>query len=97
HTRFKCDWSSDVCSSDLTQAVDIQTLNPGLRHERAQGAADPPLRAFDRIAHVRNRDRNGHDDPIVGCALSLLHCHPPGLALQTTVSFTSILPRVAFE
>src|SRR5207237_7798990 len=21
HTRFKCDWSSDVCSSDLTVAV----------------------------------------------------------------------------
>src|SRR5260370_14283773 len=21
HTRFKCDWSSDVCSSDLPQAV----------------------------------------------------------------------------
>src|SRR2546430_9249536 len=22
HTRFDCDWSSDVCSSDLYQAVD---------------------------------------------------------------------------
>src|SRR5207237_4781926 len=21
HTRFKCDWSSDVCSSDLTEMV----------------------------------------------------------------------------
>src|SRR5205085_6416958 len=23
HTRFDCDWSSDVCSSDLPQASDI--------------------------------------------------------------------------
>src|SRR4030066_1930248 len=22
HTRFKCDWSSDVCSSDLVRSVD---------------------------------------------------------------------------
>src|SRR5882762_8999148 len=26
HTRFKCDWSSDVCSSDLTSNID--------RHDR---------------------------------------------------------------
>src|SRR5260370_23934834 len=26
HTRFKCDWSSDVCSSDLVSLVD--TLEP---------------------------------------------------------------------
>src|SRR5260370_37572275 len=23
HTRFKCDWSSDVCSSDLVQVVKV--------------------------------------------------------------------------
>src|SRR5882762_4423909 len=27
HTRFKCDWSSDVCSSDLGFAVSLQPLN----------------------------------------------------------------------
>src|SRR2546430_928808 len=25
HTRFDCDWSSDVCSSDLRQSLDTQT------------------------------------------------------------------------
>src|SRR5207237_6236851 len=27
HTRFKCDWSSDVCSSDLADRID--QLGPG--------------------------------------------------------------------
>src|SRR5260370_39327457 len=26
HTRFKCDWSSDVCSSDLLPVLDPQEL-----------------------------------------------------------------------
>src|SRR4029434_11321607 len=25
HTRFKCDWSSDVCSSDLIQYLKVHT------------------------------------------------------------------------
>src|SRR5207237_6100099 len=25
HTRFKCDWSSDVCSSDLSSAISSST------------------------------------------------------------------------
>src|SRR5260370_7186903 len=32
HTRFKCDWSSDVCSSDLRH------LQPGLEGVRPDGA-----------------------------------------------------------
>src|SRR2546430_6660989 len=36
HTRFDCDWSSDVCSSDLTMASEltIQTRLPLLQSER---------------------------------------------------------------
>src|SRR5207237_1676971 len=26
HTRFKCDWSSDVCSSDLGQSAGLKRL-----------------------------------------------------------------------
>src|SRR2546427_3926755 len=38
HTRFDCDWSSDVCSSDL-EADDIDgRLQPGQRMEHAQHA-----------------------------------------------------------
>src|SRR5438270_13849553 len=28
HTRFDCDWSSDVCSSDLTSAVTSLAFSP---------------------------------------------------------------------
>src|SRR5260370_2473043 len=28
HTRFKCDWSSDVCSSDLDSVRQRQSLRP---------------------------------------------------------------------
>src|SRR5207237_6620068 len=37
HTRFKCDWSSDVCSSDLNQNI----LQPAcaIRMDRVRSAA----------------------------------------------------------
>src|SRR6516165_7341408 len=28
HTRFDCDWSSDVCSSDLKFSAPIEQMNP---------------------------------------------------------------------
>src|SRR5256886_4931859 len=31
HTRFDCDWSSDVCSSDLGFGVSCGLLQPGKR------------------------------------------------------------------
>src|SRR2546430_11205813 len=30
HTRFDCDWSSDVCSSDLPQALQVLTAEDAL-------------------------------------------------------------------
>src|SRR2546427_11007310 len=44
HTRFDCDWSSDVCSSDLTQ--------PHL----ADGILDPLGAAVDASAQALARD-----------------------------------------
>src|SRR5205085_9117604 len=39
HTRFDCDWSSDVCSSDLVRSleaadVDPATLTPSIRRDK---------------------------------------------------------------
>src|SRR5260370_31778339 len=31
HTRFKCDWSSDVCSSDLRTPLQVRADRPLLR------------------------------------------------------------------
>src|SRR5260370_4337827 len=58
HTRFKCDWSSDVCSSDLL-AFDLDTRDATILRVKAQ---EPPwrvVRGFDapsgeRLAHVHN-------------------------------------------
>src|SRR4029077_12057248 len=36
HTRFKCDWSSDVCSSDL-HAGQIRVAGPGPGQRRVAG------------------------------------------------------------
>src|SRR2546430_12202449 len=48
HTRFDCDWSSDVCSSDLNNAARAQALRHGIQVQRRD----------DRIAdheHVARR------------------------------------------
>src|SRR5207237_6393884 len=37
HTRFKCDWSSDVCSSDLLARVRVGGGEEAVRRQRAQG------------------------------------------------------------
>src|SRR5260370_19883209 len=37
HTRFKCDWSSDVCSSDLGEIRLVET-QPGRRLDEARRA-----------------------------------------------------------
>src|SRR5256886_12097509 len=34
HTRFDCDWSSDVCSSDLYSPRTLLTMNVGLSDTR---------------------------------------------------------------
>src|SRR2546427_1737962 len=49
HTRFDCDWSSDVCSSDLLPLVtDMNDWSPGYRKSFApHGARGPILRAGD--------------------------------------------------
>src|SRR5260370_5808861 len=48
HTRFKCDWSSDVCSSDLARSrlawvrLVTQTRYPAARPSRISAVATPP-------------------------------------------------------
>src|SRR5260370_6724127 len=54
HTRFKCDWSSDVCSSDL----DLQRQHfLRLGHDR-RGGGDGTLRRSFELTTVVNRRRS---------------------------------------
>src|SRR2546430_11386227 len=39
HTRFDCDWSSDVCSSDLVGRCRVRQAGSRRRHERGTGGS----------------------------------------------------------
>src|SRR5207248_7501634 len=54
HTRSYGDWSSDVCSSDLTDAVHIEAdLEPQQEREDRQGTEDRPR--YDVAEEGRDR------------------------------------------
>src|SRR2546430_5765338 len=63
HTRFDCDWSSDVCSSDLFSAIDAILLRPLpfpegdqlMRLEQFRRKVKNPM---GRLAPVRLEDWN---------------------------------------
>src|SRR5260370_40773381 len=59
HTRFKCDWSSDVCSSDLEGAflepvvtVTLGNLGPGAVPALVQALGDPDVRVRRGTAYA---------------------------------------------
>src|SRR5205085_8714277 len=49
HTRFDCDWSSDVCSSDLGPVASAEYSSPN-----DSSADDPSSDDSDEEARVRN-------------------------------------------
>src|SRR4051812_50142256 len=46
HTRLTCDWSSDVCSSDLTMGQQTPAASSRGRGDREAAAGRPPLEAL---------------------------------------------------
>src|SRR6266478_8994616 len=55
HTRFDCDWSSDVCSSDLRQAGRVPVKRRGVwiaRVSAGEAKIDETRRQFDRYQRV---------------------------------------------
>src|SRR5207237_6182415 len=46
HTRFKCDWSSDVCSSDLAFLGDVAPRHQRLRFSRGRNSLCQILKQF---------------------------------------------------
>src|SRR5256886_7581358 len=52
HTRFDCDWSSDVCSSDLARRAG--GARTGLLDQRAAGAAAAGREAMKLLIATRN-------------------------------------------
>src|SRR5205085_6310826 len=62
HTRFDCDWSSDVCSSDLLHLMPQEDLRPFLLRARRQ-----PAHESGAVASTAWRDQLARDVPF--------HCH----------------------
>src|SRR5207237_3135214 len=55
HTRFKCDWSSDVCSSDLADPPPPEGRVPALRPKRRGVDRELPVEVQDRDVGGRPR------------------------------------------
>src|SRR5260370_2014608 len=71
HTRFKCDWSSDVCSSDLpkvfTSAVfenaDVNTFGNGALHSlRELNGAVAQVVVGDETTYETDHDAGGRSE-----------------------------------
>src|SRR5688572_31489870 len=66
HTRFDCDWSSDVCSSDLLGRGGLQTRGPRshgvdgvqLAHGGGQQRRPAGLRRLDDLLRIDRRGRS---------------------------------------
>src|SRR6266571_6801137 len=48
HTRLTCDWSSDVCSSDLLGAVRLPLMRRRKRSSRRAASCSTPSRSEER-------------------------------------------------
>src|SRR5256886_9449841 len=53
HTRFDCDWSSDVCSSDLGNGGKAAARRPGVRRDGRVARAAPAQSVLPDGAHER--------------------------------------------
>src|SRR6266567_7568767 len=54
HTRFDCDWSSDVCSSDLAVQEDVLRLDVAVHQAVLVGESKPARslkRELERVAY----------------------------------------------
>src|SRR5688572_2628907 len=71
HTRFDCDWSSDVCSSDLERGVDVQAQRAHGRRADRGGGLQSRGRAAGGAVHRGSGD--GHHD-CVGSGVALDDC-----------------------
>src|SRR5438034_9499877 len=78
HTRSLCDWSSDVCSSDLGVMVPAQTIIETARRENADavGLSGLITPSLEEMAHVaREMERVGLGLPLLigGATTSRTH------------------------
>src|SRR5688572_32400512 len=61
HTRFDCDWSSDVCSSDLEGISVLASIEDNILPESSEEGAAQPGSAQATLNKVLIEDRTGLD------------------------------------
>src|SRR2546430_8259526 len=68
HTRFDCDWSSDVCSSDLNrcslQSAELMSYPPAQRLQGSCCTAMDPARYRDQVADRKSTRLNSSHSQI---------------------------------
>src|SRR5256886_10959737 len=72
HTRFDCDWSSDVCSSDLASPRAAATLFDGMLRARGRALRVPAATA--RRAPAVAASTPPASPPVVGTLRSFVVC-----------------------
>src|SRR5438270_11756590 len=55
HTRFDCDWSSDVCSSDLSDVVLTHKIESEVFRDRDIPKGDINVNCVDGVAFLRGQ------------------------------------------
>src|SRR6266568_7205357 len=98
HTRWNCDWSSDVCSSDLGRAAAEEDVLAGVDDqavpaERAGRAAEPGpgLEQGYVRAPLGQRDRRGDPgQPSPDDGDLRVHPNLPARALTATMAFSPV-------
>src|SRR5205085_6497297 len=69
HTRFDCDWSSDVCSSDLRQTDGVERARRQRRqqHEDAGEHPEESVLLIEPLASYQLDDRQQHEIGRASC------------------------------
>src|SRR2546430_13529584 len=100
HTRFDCDWSSDVCSSDLSVCFP-EMASVGSSHNRPTSAEDheealllgcPPIGRSDREWRAVRESSSGEKEGpyILGLKTPRLY-GPPGKACFFSIGRVSVV------
>src|SRR5260370_3719871 len=95
HTRFKCDWSSDVCSSDLMNGLDTATIDQaGHFHTAVVGQVlDQAEIGHVAVDHLGTIERVPFDDlrPMIKAAFKEECALTEALALQVVAQRSIML------
>src|SRR5438477_10086763 len=69
HTRLTCDWSSDVCSSDLPRVAPVFTAEVSLRNQPAEVRVT--FRRLSEKGHVGTVEQGRSEERRVGKSVEL--------------------------